>query len=176
MCGVVYVLCRSNPNRHPRLVLKSNHIFKNEADKLLESPFEWENVNLPCHSDYDTLPTILSMLGRAPTGATRHNHHLALLLVLAKFIIVIAGHKASSLAPNVVSIMFFDEEVEEDCLNIIMGSTIPILKNLNKRIRDSRYNFLANVGSFSLLGMNASWDKWLCGHCAETFGLVLLRR
>ena len=89
---------------------------------------------------------------------------------------MVAGVKATNLAPNVVSIMFFDEEVEEDCLNVIMGSSIPIHKNFNKRIRESRYNFLANVGSISLLGMNASWDKWLCGHCAETFGLVLLRR
>lgn len=108
-------------------------------------------------------------------GATRQNHHLAFLIILAKFFIVIAGDKARSLAPSPVSIMFTDEETDVEGLNIIRGATLPKHKTFKEEIRLSRYDVLAAAG-FALLGKNKSWDRWLCGHCAETFTLVLLKR
>ena len=138
--------------------------------------FEWEGVKLPCHSYYDVLITVLSILGRAPIGATRHNHHLALLIIIARFIIVVAGEQAKTLAPNLVSIMFLDEEVDPDGLNIVMGATIPQSDDFKEVIRKRRYTFLVEEGFFALLGVYESWDRWLCGQCAETFALVLLKR
>lgn len=143
---------------------------------MVRIEFEWEGVNLPCHSYYDVVASILSILGRSPTGATRHNHHLALLIVLAKFLTVVAGDRAKTHAPNLVSIMFTDEETDADGLNIIMGATIPKHPTLKVKIRQMRYIFLTEEGVFALLGRDESWEKWLCGQCAETFALVLLKR
>ena len=91
-------------------------------------------VNLPCHSYYDVVASTRSILGRRPIGATRHNHHLALLIVLAKFLIVVAGDGAKTHAPNLVSIMFADEETDVDGLNIIMGPTNPEASNSQGQI------------------------------------------
>ena len=133
-------------------------------------------VNLPCHSYYNIIASILSILSRAPIGATRHNHHLALLIVLAKFLIVVAGDRAKTHAPNLVSIMFADEETDADCLNIIMGPTIPRHPTLKDKSRQMRYTFLVQEGFFTLRGLSNCWDRWLCGQFAETFALVLLKR
>ena len=67
--------------------------------------------------------------------------------------------------------MFADEETETDVdgLNVIMGAAIPIHKEFKDEIRQKRYDFLAVEGPLSLLGRDASWYKWLCGQCAETF-------
>ena len=170
-------MCTSafDPDRDPDLHAEDNHVCKyNKGLDLID--FEWEGVKLPCYSYYDVLITVLSVLGRAPTGATRHNHHLALLIVIARFVIVVAGEQAKTLAPNLVSIMFTDEEVDPDDLNVIMGATIPKQDELKEEIRRRRYTFLEEEGLFALLGMDKSWDKWMCGQCAETFALVLLKR
>lgn len=173
---MISCITASDPIRDPNLILKDNHICQKEAQKLDPILLEWEGVNLPCHSYYDVLVIVLSILGRAPNEATRHNHHLALLIVLAKFVMVVAGKNAKSVAPNLVSIMFIDEEIEADGLNVIMGATIPKHDKLKEKIRQKRYIFLVEEGGYALLGMDKSWYKWLCGQCAETFALVLLKR
>ena len=70
--------------------MKDNHICQKEAQGLDQILLEWEGVSLPCHSYYDVLVIVLSILGMAPTGANRHNHHLGLLIILAKFVILVA--------------------------------------------------------------------------------------
>lgn len=166
----------ANQDRDPDIISEDNHIFKNKAGGPNRIDFEWEGVSLPCHSYYDVLTSVVSVLGRAPTGATRHNHHLALLIVLANFLIVLAGERAKTLAPNLVSIMFTNEEIDAGGLNIIMGATIPMHKALKEAIRRRRYILLDQEGFFTLRGIDESWEKWLCGQCAETFALVLLKR
>ena len=76
--------------------------------------FEWEGIRLPCHSYYDVLARVLSVLGRASTGATRHNHHLALFIILANSFTVVAGGSAKVTAPYLVSVMFTNEEGDPD--------------------------------------------------------------
>ena len=176
MHGIIPSVAASNPGRDPKLDQKDNHICKTETEELDQIPFDWEGVILPCHSYYDVLAAVWSILGRAPLGATRHNHYLALLIVLAKFLVVVAGDRAKTLAPNLVSIMFTDEEINADGLNIIMGATIPMHRDHKEAIRRERYVFLEKVGLFDLLGSERSWDSWMCGQCAETFALVLLKR
>ncbi len=173
---IIPSVAASNPGRDPKLNPNDNHICMTDIRKLDQVLFDWEGVSLPCHSYYDVLAAVLSILGRAPTGATRQNHHLALLIVLAKFLAVVAGDRAKTLAPNQVSIMFTDEEIKADGLNIIIGATIPKHQGLKEAIRRRRYIFLEEMGLFNLLGSDRSWDSWLCGQCAETFALVLLKR
>lgn len=165
-----------NLDRDPKSIPKNNHILISENNKLDRIEFDWEGVSLPCHSFYDVLATVLSILGAASTGNARHSHHLALLIILAKFLTVIAGNQAKTLAPRGVSIMFTNEAVNPDGLNIIMGASIPAHDALKDVIRQSRYKLLAQEGSFALLGMYKAWYKWPCGQCAETFALVLLKR
>ena len=166
----------SDPLRDPNLNEIDNHIFQSEAKLLDLVLLEWEAVSLICHSYYDVMVIVLSILGRAPMGATRHNHHLALLIILAKFVMVTGGEHAKTTAPNLVSILFIDEEIDADGLNIIMGATIPMHDILKEEIRKKRYTFLVEEGGFELPGMFVSCGKWFWGQCAEIFALVLLRR
>ena len=155
---------------------EDKHLCQSEEKELDRIDFQWEGITLPCHSYYDVLATVLSILGQATTGATRHNYHLALLIILARFFIVVAGDRAKVIAPNLVSIMFTDEAIDEDDLNVIMGATIPMYKKLKNAIREKRCDFLVKEGGFTLRDMSASGCNWLYGQCAETFALVLLKR
>lgn len=172
---------------------KTNHIFTPDGKVLDPKPFHWERVDLPCCSQYDLLKLVLSTLGRAPPGADRRNHHLALLIVCTKFLILAAGEKPKRDAPGLVSIMFVDDESESPIeptggleesqgLNVIVGATIPMHKTFKNKIRQKRYVFLDEEGNFCLPGFDGRWwfcgkrAKWPCGQCAETFALVLLKR
>lgn len=122
------------------------------TDERQLDPFDvnWESVRLRCHSQYELLGLVLSILGRAPLGASRRDHHLPLLILCVRFIILAAGNKPKSSAPYLVSIMFTEDDgdfkVQVACdvpqcpgledlldgktitdgpgLNVIMGSTI----------------------------------------------------
>lgn len=160
--GILCPILATNPGRDPNVVPEDNHIYRNDTGELDQIPFIWEGISLPCHSYYDVLTIILSILWRARIGATRQSHHLVLLIILAKFMTVVAGDKAKTIAPNLVSTMFTDEVINADGLNIIMGATIPTHKFLQEEIRQNR--------------LHESWDRWPCGQCAETVALVLLKR
>lgn len=171
-----------------------NHVYTPNGKVLDPKPFNWEGVDLPCCSQYDLLKLVLSILGRAPQGANRRNHHLALLIVCAKFLILAAGEKPKRDAPGLVSITFVDEDdskspielterlEESHGLNVLLGATIPMHKTFKNQIREKRYDFLDEEGNFCLPGRQGRWwfdgkrTKWPCGQCAETFALVLLQR
>ena len=82
------------------------------ADKTRLDPIDinWESVHLKCHSQYEVLGLVLSILGRAPPGATRHDHHLPLLILCVRFVLLAAGEKPKRSAPSLVSIMFTDDD------------------------------------------------------------------
>lgn len=83
---------------------------------------------------------------KCASGATRSNHHLPLLILCVKFVILAAGDAPKKSAPNLVSIMFTEDdgdfkvqvavsELESPVdgqgvstansdLNVVMGSTI----------------------------------------------------
>lgn len=77
---------------------RDNHICMDREWKLARILSERESFILSCHSYCDVIATIPSILGRASTGATRHNHHLALRTILAKFLVFVVGDKAKTLA------------------------------------------------------------------------------
>ncbi len=161
----------------------------------------WEGVTLQCHSQYELLGLVLSILGRAPPGATRRNHHLPLLILCVNFVILAAGKQAKKSAPSLVSIMFTDDDgdfkVQMTCnspeltpngpdLNVVMGSIIlqgkpdlpkESIEETRTAIGDVRYDFLENKGGYKLPGRYSSRKGvCYCGACGETFSLVLLRQ
>ena len=95
----------------PTSDLKKSRAFLT-TDKRQVDPFDvdWESVRLRCHSQYELLGLVLSILGRAPPGATRRNHHLPLLVLCVRFVILAAGDKPKKSAPTLVSIMFTDDD------------------------------------------------------------------
>ena len=68
---------------------RRNHICTRNNISFNVKPFTWEGFDLPCYSQYDLLVPVLSILARALQGATRRNHHLALLVICAKFLILV---------------------------------------------------------------------------------------
>lgn len=123
---------------------------KDEDRQLDPTDIDWEGVALKCHSQYEVLGLVLSILGRAPPEATRRSHHLPLLILCVKFIILVAGESPKNSAPTLVSIMFTEDDgnfkVQVACspperadqevrlgesaakdrpdLNVVMGTTI----------------------------------------------------
>ena len=79
-------------------------------------------------------------------------------------------------SPNLVGIIFINEESDPDDLNIIKGATIPKHGLLKEVIRGRRSTFLVKEGSFVPPEFNGQRSKWSCGQYAETFALVLLKR
>ena len=122
---------------------------KDEDTRLDPIDIDWEGVALKCHSQYEILGLVLSILGRAPPEATRRSHHLPLLILCVKFVILAAGESPKNSAPTLVSIMFTEDDgdfkVQVACsppepadqevlgeiadkdspdLNVVMGTTI----------------------------------------------------
>lgn len=171
-----------------------NRIFTPDGKALVLNLFGWEGVDLPCCSQYDLLKLVLSILGRAPRGANRRNHHLALLIMCAKFFVLAAGEKPKRDATNLVSITFGDEDEDNPPieladsleksqeLNVRLDATVPKHRELKNKIRRMRYDFLIEEGKFCLPGFDGRWwfggkrAKWPRGQCAETFALVLLKK
>ena len=88
---------------------------------------KWESVHLKCHSQYEVLGLVLSILGRAPCEATRSNHHLPLLILYAKFVILAAGNKPKKSAPHLVSIMFTEDDGD---LKLQVAVNLPVCPEL----------------------------------------------
>lgn len=103
----------SNANTRSSRNPKTPRAFLSRDKKDLDPvDINWEGVVLKCHSQYEILGLVLSILGRAPPEATRRNHHLPLLILCVRFVILAAGEQPKIDAPTSVSIMFTDDDGE----------------------------------------------------------------
>lgn len=169
------------------------------SEQLVPKIFAWHSGDpVEFHTQFDLLCYVLSILGRAPRGATRNNHHYPLLLLCARFFALAA--RDSKRAPYLASITFVDQESQhlpekevsgwqgrlkgritavttvsgrifkkEPELNLMLGSTFPLPPNLRYKVRVARGILLRNAGFTFPDGENH-----YSGSCAETHALLSL--
>lgn len=72
--------------------------------------------------------------------------------------------------------MFIDEGINVDRLKGIMGPTTLMHDHFESSNSTEAIQIPGRRRAKALLRVNKTWCGWLCGQCAETFTLVLLRK
>ena len=165
--------------------------------ELLPEYLNWHTGRaLEFYTQFDILCYVLSILGRAPRGATRKNHYYPLLVLCSRFLALAAEGKKRE--PYLASITFIDHEGQqpspgkngqgrpgrwkgwatatcdylfktEPKLNLILGSTIPLPRDLKATVCEARANLLKKAG-FVFVNEERHKD----GNCGETYALLSL--